>query len=193
MKWWYEGFNVGGQVSSGEFLADSMEDAAEILRSKGIYPQQIKQVGVEEIKPVLPQKQTAAFEEELGFIDTKKVETKEAETKKPEVVAAVSEKEELEETQAVVQEKPPVSACGSCCGCASAKVEEEKDAEYYLKKDLEYLMDGFAVMVGQFTKKEDTVEQREKVIGNLSGVVNDVMKDLLHSYVLTRRHEEFKR
>jgi len=75
MKFWYEGFNVGGIVSSGEFEAENREEAASYLRSKGMYPQQIREVGVEEIKPVLPQEKKT-FEDELGFIDQKPLREK---------------------------------------------------------------------------------------------------------------------
>ena len=68
-KFWYEGFTKGGAVHSGEIEADNREEVTEILREKGVYPQAIKEVGQEEIKPVLPQRKTS-FEEELGFIDS---------------------------------------------------------------------------------------------------------------------------
>ncbi len=208
MKWWYEGFNVGGQVSSGEFVADSMEEAAGILREKGIYPQQIKQVGVEQIKPVLPQKTAAAFEEELGFISDqveKKPSACEAVVAKPEPVSVVK----MEETQPLPSasasscEKPSASSsaveekksiCGACCGCGEAgpnKEEGFKDAGYYLKQDMGYVMEGFGLMVEHFTNQDDSVEKRNQVISNLSGVANRVMESVLKDYVMRRRDEDW--
>lgn len=81
-KWFYEGFTVGGQVTSGEVQADSREQVAEMMRGKNVYLQQIREVGVEKIQPVLPKGKTS-FEEELGFIETKKPEPPPPETPTP--------------------------------------------------------------------------------------------------------------
>jgi hypothetical protein len=119
MKFWYEGFNVGGIVSSGEFEAENREEAASYLRSKGLYPQQIREVGVEEVKPVLPQEKKT-FEDELGFIDQKPLrEKKEAayEEFQKETDADIFKqmKMVLEAKEAEAKEKCSSSCCGGNC------------------------------------------------------------------------------
>ena len=136
MKFWYEGFNVGGIVSSGEFEAENKEEAAEYIRGKGIYPQQIKEVGVEEIKPVLPQGKKT-FEDELGFIDTKPLREQKLEeaAKKFEEAEkkAISASEEFQkETDEQVfkatkleAKKWEESVCGKKCQCEEGVCSED--------------------------------------------------------------------
>lgn len=107
MKFWYEGFNVGGTVFSGEFDSDNKEEASEYLRAKGIYPQQIKEVGVDEIKPVLPQGNK--FEEDLGLgIPLRETLKKDEEQKKKDGSA-------LEETAVLSASEVKEAVSASCC------------------------------------------------------------------------------
>lgn len=141
-KFKYEGFNVGGQVTSGEVEASSREEAAESLRDAGLYVQQLKEVGVEEFNPVLPQKQKAdEFTEGLGFKEIKPL-------RKPEEPKQEAPKEENRQPEKKAEEAPQVieqvakkqEACTSCpegCQCGEA---EDRDIDEKLMMDIMHLM-----------------------------------------------------
>jgi len=158
MKFKYEGFNVGGQVTSGEVEATSREEAAENLRDTGLYVQQLKEVGVEEFKPVLPQKQQADdFTEGLGFKPLRpKEEPKQEAPKQRDVIEEQEDKRifeglvrqaELEETKEVLkkeqkEEDTKKEACpeGCQCGHSCSEAELERDVDDVLMRDISHLM-----------------------------------------------------
>jgi len=185
MKFKYEGFNVGGQVTSGEVEAASREEAAENLRDAGLYVQQLKEVGVEEFKPVLPQKQKAdEFTEGLGFKPLKpKEEPKEEkislekgveETSKP-VDQIAKQQVKLEETQDIPKEEQKEEdtkqeACTSCPeGCHCGK-PEDRDVDDALMTDIMHLM----------SAGTDTQMLMKAMYKDNPGMY-DIMKDLVQS------------
>jgi len=147
MKFKYEGFNVGGQVTSGEVEAASREEAAENLRDAGLYVQQLKEVGVEEFKPVLPQKQKADdFTEGLGFKKIEPLRKPEESPRQEEDRKVFEELKKAEDRKvfeslkkaAEVKEEPKQEACTSCpegCQCG-----EPEDLDEKLTMDIMHLM-----------------------------------------------------
>lgn len=171
MKFKYEGFNVGGQVTSGEVEASSREEAAESLRDAGLYVQQLKEVGVEEFNPVLPQKQKAdEFTEGLGFKEIKPLRKPE----EPKQEKWLAEKD-AEKTPQIVkdvaqQEEPKQEACTSCpegCQCGEP---EDRDIDEKLMMDITHLM----------SAGTDTQMLMKSMYKDNPGMY-DIMRDLVQS------------
>jgi type II secretory pathway component PulF len=205
MKFWYEGFSVGGIVSSGEFEAENREAAASYLRSKGLYPQQIREVGVEEIKPVLPQEKKT-FEDELGFIDQKPLREKKLSASEEfqketddQIIQRVAKdirvaKEiiEVNEVKEKIQEVVDRDKCSSCCvgQCQGEPMEETQEVlkeAGQVERDMTALAEGANEMIDCILKKigaeSSDNETRSIVAVRVQESANRLMDKILWNHV----------
>ena len=198
MKFWYEGFSVGGIVSSGEFEAENREEAASYLRSKGLYPQQIREVGVEEIKPVLPQEKKT-FEDELGFIDQKPLREKalsaseefQKETDAKVLLEVNGVKEKIQEV--VDRDKCESSCCGGEChggNCSGEPLEDTQEVSKgagQIEQDMTALAEGANEMIDYMVRAMNVStgdkDTREIIRARVQESAGRLMDKILWSHV----------